>query len=368
MYLNSRNCPNRVGIRNSTDYSPFGVELDGRTVSLDGYRFGFQNQEKDDEIKGEGNSINYTFRMHDPRLGRFFAVDPLAKSFPHNSAFAFSENRVIDCGELEGLQIFYAADGTRIGQFGTSTQVRVVQNKDVEAFKKEFYRALYSHNEFVRIKTNIENNAYSSGLSNAKNVMYNHSKISIHFQDKVMKKMSRSIGMTEQELNLRAFLTTIRQAENSSNEHISKTPLGYNVNYGGGTFDDYTNHPHHFVTKYGFTSDAAGAYQFLGERWNTISKELNLPDFSPKSQDKGALYLIREQNSDNPRANGVIDDINSGRITQASIKLNGTWTSLPGGKQTKMTTSQFMNEFKGNLKNELNGKSEIDTEKGMLKL
>jgi hypothetical protein len=42
-----------VGIRTCSDYSPFGVELDGRTVS-GGYRFGFQNQEKDDEVKGEG--------------------------------------------------------------------------------------------------------------------------------------------------------------------------------------------------------------------------------------------------------------------------------------------------------------------------
>ncbi len=32
---------------------------------------GFQGQEKDDEIKGEGNSLNYTYRMHDPRLGGF---------------------------------------------------------------------------------------------------------------------------------------------------------------------------------------------------------------------------------------------------------------------------------------------------------
>jgi RHS repeat-associated protein len=97
--------PNRVGIRNSSDYSPFGVELDGRTVSLDGYRFGFQNQEKDDEIKGEGNSINYTFRMHDPRLGRFFAVDPLAPKYPYNSSYAFSENRLIDGVELEGREV-----------------------------------------------------------------------------------------------------------------------------------------------------------------------------------------------------------------------------------------------------------------------
>jgi RHS repeat-associated protein len=95
----------RVGIRTCSDYSPFGVELDGRTVS-GGYRFGFQNQEMDDEIKGEGNSINYTFRMHDPRLGRFFAVDPLAPRFSYNSTYAFSENRLIDGVELEGLEVW----------------------------------------------------------------------------------------------------------------------------------------------------------------------------------------------------------------------------------------------------------------------
>jgi len=42
--------------------------------------------------------------MHDPRVGRFFAVDPLTKKYPHNSPYAFSENRVIDGIELEGLE------------------------------------------------------------------------------------------------------------------------------------------------------------------------------------------------------------------------------------------------------------------------
>src|SRR5690606_17456216 len=65
-------------------------------VKAGGYRYGFQGQEKDDEIKGSGNSVNYTYRMHDPRLGRFFAVDPLTPQYPHNSPYAFSENRVID--------------------------------------------------------------------------------------------------------------------------------------------------------------------------------------------------------------------------------------------------------------------------------
>ncbi len=68
------------------------------------YVYGFQNQEKDDEIKGSGNSVNYEYRMHDTRLGRFFAVDPIAKDFPWNSPYAFSENQVIHAVELEGLE------------------------------------------------------------------------------------------------------------------------------------------------------------------------------------------------------------------------------------------------------------------------
>ena len=91
-------------VESYNDYYPFGM-LVPRRNSSDNYRYGFQGQEKDDEIKGDkGNSLNYTFRMHDPRVGRFFAVDPLASKYPHNSTYAFSENRVIDGVELEGLE------------------------------------------------------------------------------------------------------------------------------------------------------------------------------------------------------------------------------------------------------------------------
>jgi RHS repeat-associated protein len=58
----------------------------------------------DNEIKGEGNSLNYEFRMHDPRIGRFFAVDPLTADYPHNSPYAFSENDPLNYVELEGLE------------------------------------------------------------------------------------------------------------------------------------------------------------------------------------------------------------------------------------------------------------------------
>ena len=59
--------------------------------------------DRDDELKGTGNSVNYKYRIHDPRIGRFFAVDPLTSKYPYNSPYVFSENRVTDGKEFKGL-------------------------------------------------------------------------------------------------------------------------------------------------------------------------------------------------------------------------------------------------------------------------
>ncbi|MBX2986252.1 MAG: hypothetical protein KF882_09840, partial [Bacteroidia bacterium] len=87
-----------------SDYFPYGMLMPGRNGGADLMRYGFQNQEVDNEIKGTGNSVNYKYRMHDPRIGRFFAVDPLASKYPYYSPYAFSGNRVLDAIELEGLE------------------------------------------------------------------------------------------------------------------------------------------------------------------------------------------------------------------------------------------------------------------------
>ena len=99
-----------------------------RFESVEDYKYGFQGQEKDDEIKGEGNSLNYTFRMHDPRVGRFFAVDPLFLKFPWNSNYAFSENRVINGIELEGLEF------STVGiDFGFKISLNLEKSKKIKA-------------------------------------------------------------------------------------------------------------------------------------------------------------------------------------------------------------------------------------------
>jgi hypothetical protein len=66
------------------------------------YGFGFQDQETNNEIYGNGNSVDFSYRVYDTRIGRFMSVDPLHSYFPWNSSYCFSENRVIDAIELEG--------------------------------------------------------------------------------------------------------------------------------------------------------------------------------------------------------------------------------------------------------------------------
>ncbi|NVN18047.1 hypothetical protein GUA46_06825 [Muricauda sp. HICW] len=77
---------NEASLEGYTDYYPFGMPMPNRSLlSADGYRYAFQGQEKDSEIKSEGLSINYKYRMHDPRVGRFFAVDPIGYQYPWDS-------------------------------------------------------------------------------------------------------------------------------------------------------------------------------------------------------------------------------------------------------------------------------------------
>ncbi|MGV9014054.1 MAG: hypothetical protein ACOH13_15790 [Flavobacteriales bacterium] len=82
------------------------VKVEGpQQVFAGNYRFGFNGQEKDDEVYGAtGTSYAFEYRMLDARVGRFLSLDPLGSKYPHNSPYAFSENRVVDSNELEGLE------------------------------------------------------------------------------------------------------------------------------------------------------------------------------------------------------------------------------------------------------------------------
>ncbi|SHI45773.1 RHS repeat-associated core domain-containing protein [Flavobacterium haoranii] len=116
--------------------------IPNRHGSSNSYRYGFQGQEKDDEIKGEGNSLNYTFRMHDPRVGRFFTVDPLFKDYPHYTPYSFSGNKLIAHIELEGKEEVWFHKSV---DDSYKTMIRVERKTDVG---KKMYKKLKSQTDY----------------------------------------------------------------------------------------------------------------------------------------------------------------------------------------------------------------------------
>jgi RHS repeat-associated protein len=175
-------------VLSANEYGAFGNLLNGRGFSQRDYRYGFQGQLLDDEVKGNGNSLNYKYRMHDPRIGRFFAVDPLASDFPWNSSYAFSENRVIDAIELEGAEALLVI----FVNYGGKTHIRVMPDETViENAKSDFQikipantfagqdeELIYRKNssttpnpkfDFIELQQNL----YSNLKINASNVIFN---------------------------------------------------------------------------------------------------------------------------------------------------------------------------------------------------
>jgi RHS repeat-associated protein len=107
----------RGSLLEEAHYYPFGLTMAAISTqgagTLANEERTFQAQRFDDDL--DLNWIPFKWRVHDPQTGRFLQVDPLAEDYRYQSAYNFSENRVTDGIELEGLEyvaIHHFADGT----------------------------------------------------------------------------------------------------------------------------------------------------------------------------------------------------------------------------------------------------------------
>ena len=102
-------------ILQSTDYSPFGVQLSGRNLKLSGnnvpYVYGFNGMEADDEMKGDGNSYDFGERMFDTRLGRWLTIDAFYTKYPSMSPYSFAGNSPISFVDHGGDSIYLVING-----------------------------------------------------------------------------------------------------------------------------------------------------------------------------------------------------------------------------------------------------------------
>jgi muramidase (phage lysozyme) len=116
--------------------------------------------------------------------------------------------------------------------------------------------------------------------------------------------------------NVQALLRVIRTGEGTTGEN------GYRTLFGGGLFNGFADHPRITVKSSGYTSTAAGAYQFITSSWDETKRVMGLPDFSPRSQDLAALGRIA--------ARGALEDAKAGNFEAAIKKIAREWASLPG--------------------------------------
>ncbi len=94
----------RIKVLSKSDYYPFGMLVpdnyyqDGSTLA----RFGFNGMERDDEIAGVGNNLNYPERNYDPRLARWLSIDGATVIYPEYSGYSYVMLNPINKKELDG--------------------------------------------------------------------------------------------------------------------------------------------------------------------------------------------------------------------------------------------------------------------------
>lgn len=130
---------------------------------------------------------------------------------------------------------------------------------------------------------------------------------------------------------LQSFLDLIAWSEGTSTSPLTHN-RGYDVIvtgvHGPSVFSGYSMHPFELG---GFVvvrlvprlvSTAAGRYQILARYWLAYKEQLQLPDFSPASQDAVALQQMKER--------GAIDLVNADDIEGAIHACSNIWASFPG--------------------------------------
>ncbi len=114
-------------VTTASDYYPFGWSMPNRKLNTENYQFGFNGQETDTEWNG-GQSVNFLFRVLDPRIGRFLSVDPLAPSYPWYTPYQFAGNTPIWAIDVEGAEPDHTNDGSESTSDGSGGNVSKTGN------------------------------------------------------------------------------------------------------------------------------------------------------------------------------------------------------------------------------------------------
>jgi len=254
--------------------------MPGRKFSAgNGYRYGFNGKENDNEVKGEGNQLDFGDRIYDPRTGRWLSVDPLQAKYPGLSPYNYVANSPI---------IFIDPDGKKIKLSGTAND----QEKFVSDLKLLTGLDLQLKNGEILLKTSGNPGpAFSSTLSDVVTSLLNEK--GKHYENNVVfnlvnkkngfeSKFLEDESVTSKDVFLDQFLTGAYDMKDAAN--LKKTDMTV-----------YATMLTHVLSERANIKD--GNYE---EFIKSIDKNPN--DLTPEEREKISTYF------NNAHLHGIIDE------------------------------------------------------------
>lgn len=132
----------------------------------DDYRFGFNGQEKDNEVKGVGNSLDFGARIYDSRLGKWLSLDPLQAKYPFSSPYIFTANNPIVFRDKDGRESKVSIDGSNM-TFSATVYVWAGASEQDKAL------AVQKASEFQTAFNQWDSDNKNKGTATIGNVTYN---------------------------------------------------------------------------------------------------------------------------------------------------------------------------------------------------
>jgi RHS repeat-associated protein len=270
-------------IKSATDYYSFGMVMPGRSFNSGTYRYGFNGQENDNEVKGAGNQVAYENRIYDPRLGRWFSLDPMAKKYPGESHYAFVSNNPIIYADEAGLDKIVTV--TRIGKDGKKivtshtikNKFKFVADYSVHTYPDipgRSFNVGFKYDEIINY-TFDENNPANNSVSKDYKIVERYSNMLSYYSAKKkydwfssdlsesskigMVLMGNGGGYDDNQLNPRAAIGS----EILDIANLVSVLEGFReINGGSGNFLDFASDPQ-FIRAMEFLDNAAKSYEKL---------------------------------------------------------------------------------------------------------
>lgn len=133
------------------------------------YRFGFNGQEKDNEVYGEANSYTADYWQYDPRVARRWEIDPMTQSYPWQSPYAAFNNSPIWLCDPYGLEADGGGGDPKTGQITATVYFRLDPD-ELDTYCNEEERQEALNHYITAYRNNVANTwngvTYFNGTEN----------------------------------------------------------------------------------------------------------------------------------------------------------------------------------------------------------